>query len=164
MARKSIRQKRYTKKRRRKSRKKRGMSKRRRRRRTKRVKRRGKKMRQRGGYGKCQNPFQGKYVPYEPVNDIRRGVLTRQLAGQRGGASVWRNLGLTWPKDTFNDAKDFLLNVKNRYVGDRQSSTSNVMDQPIANNKLNPAAPGDYSKAFIDADKAVALKIKSMTE
>ncbi len=166
MARKSRRKSLFKKKRTKKKKlyKKRGKSVKRRRRKTKRVVRRRRRRVQKGGYGKCQNPFQGKYVPYEPLSDIRRGVLTRQLAGQRGGGSIWRNLGLTFPKDLYHDAKDFLTNAKNVYVGDRQDSTSNVMQQPIGNRTLIPAAPSDYSKSFINADQVVADKIKTMNE
>jgi len=165
MARKSRRKSLLKKKRTKKKRvyKKRRKSVKNRRRKTKRVKRRRRKRVQKGGYGKCQNPFKGKYVPYEPTGDMRRGILTRQMAGQRGGSSIWRRLGLTFPIDKYHDAKDFLTNTKNMYVGDRQDSTSNVMDQPIANRTLKPAAPSDYSKSFINADRVVADKIKTMT-
>lgn len=165
MARKSRRKSLLKKRRTRRKRvyKKRGKSVKNRRRKTKRVVRRRRKRVQKGGYGKCQNPFQGKYVPYEPLGDMRRGILTRQMAAQRGGGSIWRRLGLTFPVDAYHDAKDFLTNTKNRYVGDRQDSTSNVMDQPIANRTLLPAAPTDYSKSFINADSVVAGKIKTMT-
>ena len=119
---------------------------------------------QKGGYGKCENPFKGKYVPYEPLADMRRGVLTRQLEAQQGGGSIWRNLGLTFPKDIYHDAKDFLTNTKNVYTGDRQDSTSNVMHQPIGNMNIKPVAPSDYSKSFINADRFVADKIKMMVD
>jgi hypothetical protein len=119
---------------------------------------------QKGGYGKCENPFKGKYVPYEPLADMRRGVLTRQMEAQQGGGSIWRNLGLTFPKDIYHDAKDFLTNTKNVYTGDRQDSTSNVMHQPIGNMNIKPVAPSDYSKSFINADRVVADKIKMMVD
>lgn len=145
-------------------------NKKRRRRVTKKVKRRRRRRRvQKGGnwVNKCSNPFQGKYLPYEPLGDMRRGMLTRQTAPTRplkGGGSLWRNLGLTFPKDLYNDSKDFLMNVKHSYMGDRQDSTSNVMKQPIAAQHMKPMAPSDYSKAFIDADKLVADKMKAMGE
>ena len=132
--------------------------------------RRRRRRRQRGGgtLGNCQNPFSGgKVVPYEPAGmDLRRGVLTRQEVGykpQSGGGSLWRNLGFMFPKDLYHDSKDFLMNVKNSYVGDRQDSTSNVMKQPIGKMELMPHPPTDYSKAFIQADAAVAAKMQSLS-
>ena len=137
--------------------------------RTKRVKRRRRRRVQKGGkwVNKCNNPFQGKYVPYEPVGDLRRGILTKQLAPTRplkGGGNLWRNLGLTFPKDLYHDSKDFVMNVKNAYMGDRQDSTSNVMKQPIANASINPSGINNYTKAFIDADSIVSDKMKLMGE
>jgi hypothetical protein len=73
-------------------------------------------------------------------------------------------LGLTFPKDIYHDAKDFLTNTKNVYTGDRQDSTSNVMHQPIGNMNIKPVAPSDYSKSFINADRVVADKIKMMVD
>ena len=132
--------------------------------------RRRRRNRQRGGgtLGNCQNPFSGgKVVPYEPAGmDLRRGILTRQEVGykpQQGGGSLFRNLGFTFPKDLYHDSKDFLMNVKHSYMGDRQDSTSNVMNQPIGKMQVIPHAPTDYSKAFIEADAAVAAKMKSLS-
>tara|TARA_X000000368_G_C23029826_1_gene711970 strand:+ start:1297 stop:1800 length:504 start_codon:yes stop_codon:yes gene_type:complete len=130
--------------------------------------RRRKKRVQKGGnwVNKCNNPFQGKYVPYEPLGDMRRGVLTRQLAPQRplkGGGSLWRNLGFTFPVDLYHDSKDFLSNVKHAYMGDRQDTTSDVMKQPLSKLSLKPVAPTNYTKAFIEADKQVASKMQKMS-
>ena len=138
-------------------------------RKVKRVRRRKRKRVQKGGkwVNKCINPFQGKYVPYEPVGDLRRGILTRQLAPTRplkGGGNLWRNLGLKFPQDLYHDSKDFLMNVKNSYVGDRQDSTSNVMKQPIVSATLKPGAPSNYTKAFIEADQRVASHMQNMSE
>jgi len=136
---------------------------------TKKVKKRRRKRRrvQRGGTwtNKCNNPFQGKYVPYEPLGDLRRGVLTRQQAGQRplkGGGSLWRNLGFTFPVDLYHDSKDFLSNVKHAYIGDRKDTTSDVMKQPISNHSLKPGSPTNYGKNFIDADKSISDKMALM--
>ena len=82
---------------------------------------------------------------------------------QNGGGSLWRNLGLKFPVDLYHDSQDFLYNVKHQFLGDRQDSTSTVTDQPIAKRTINPAKPSDYSKAFIDADKIVSDKMKSMS-
>ena len=139
----------------------------RRRRKTKRSRR--KRRRQRGGgtLSNCQNPFvKGKVVPYEPAGmDLRRGILTRQEVGykpQQGGGNLWRNLGFTFPKDLYHDSKDFLMNVKNSYIGDRQDTTSNVMKQPIGKMELKHSMPTDFSKAFIESDAAVAAKMQSL--
>ena len=89
------------------------------------------------------NPFQGKphiagvkpgnFIPHEPVTRLTGNILSRQTRPMRGGGSMWRDLGLSKPKDIFNDTMDFLGNVKNSYMGNRQGSTSNVMNQPIRN-------------------------------
>jgi hypothetical protein len=97
--------------------------------------------------------------------DLRGGIPTRLTDGAdlQNGGGLWRNLGLTFPKDLYHDSKDFLSNVKNSYMGDRQDVTSNVMKQPIGKMELQHSAPTDFSKAFIDADAAVAAKMQSLS-
>ena len=151
-------------------------------------KRRRKRL-QKGGVqlGKCNNPFQGNavvngvrvgnYHPYEPISRPPYGLLTRQGRGMKGGGSMWRDLGLSVPKDMYNDAMDFFGNVKNTYMGNRKGSTSNVMNQPIRNthaHKSNGSSlkqsdstgssssvTADYNTHFTAADTETAQKVSS---
>ena len=128
------------------------------RRKSRKVRKRRRRKVQKGGVvlGACKNPFVGAAKVngasggnYHALNGGERLVgseLTRQGAGYRpmsGGGSIFRNLGLTFPEDLYNDSMDFLTNVKNAYVGDRQDSTSNVTQQKLQNKVSNRKLP-DY--------------------
>ena len=102
---------------------------------------------------------------------LPQGSLTRQnfgqtghpvpyRDGQKGGSMLWRNLGLTWPKDIYNDSMTYLKNVKNTYAGDHQESTSNVLKQPIANDRPPSLKPIDYLDHFNKADASTAGNLK----
>lgn len=171
MARKQVRRssnkRRKTNRRIKRSRRKRSRRKRTRKRRSRKYRRR-----QRGG-SNCKNPFQGvgirsgsggNYYAYEPVGRLPYAKLTKQLGGknQKGG-SLWRNLGLNVPKDLYNDTKDFFVNVKNSYIGDRQDSTSNVLKQPIAKQEHVEFKPVNYPRIFKQADITAASNIVDPT-
>jgi hypothetical protein len=146
------------------------------RRKSRKVRKRRRKV-QKGGVvlGSCKNPFVGAAKVngasggnYHALNGGERLVgseLTRQGAGYRpmsGGGSIFRNLGLTFPKDLYNDSMDFLNNVKNSYVGDRQGSTSDVTKQNLQSKIVQRDLPdywSNYSKANADA----ASKISTAT-
>ena len=142
---------------------------------------------QKGGVqlGKCNNPFQGSavvngvrngnYYPPEPITRIG-SELTRQGRGMKGGGSMWRDLGLSKPKDFYNDTMDFLGNIKNTYMGNRKDSTSNVMNQPIRNTHVYKSdgstlkqshsrssvdVIGDYNKHFTAADTEAATAVET---
>ena len=134
-----------------------------RRNRTKKRRKRRKKG-QRGGYGGCNNPFQGKvsvpgrsgnYYPFEPPG----GRLPIPKLTRQSGGGLWRNLGLTFPKDLYNDSSTFLTNVKNSYTGDRHVSTSDVLQQPIGQQSHAQFKPVDYPTIFKNADLTTANMI-----
>jgi len=139
----------------RKSKRRKSRRKSRRRKSSKRVRRR--RRRQRGG----AVPGSGR---------LPQGQLTRQnfgqqgpvpyKVGQKGGSMLWRNLGLTWPKDVYNDSMTYLKNIKNTYAGDHQESTSNVLKQPIADARPPSLKPVDYLDHFNKADASTASNLK----
>tara|TARA_B100000795_G_C22803695_1_gene443402 strand:- start:360 stop:899 length:540 start_codon:yes stop_codon:yes gene_type:complete len=131
-------------------------------------KRRKRNKGQRGGYGGCNNPFQGKvsvpgrsgnYYPFEP----RGGRLPLSKLTRQSGGGLWRNLGLTFPKDLYNDSSTFLNNVKNSYTGDRHVSTSDVLQQPIGQQSHAQFKPVDYPTIFKNADLTTANMITPPT-
>jgi len=102
---------------------------------------------------------------------LPQGQLTRQnfgqighpvplKSGQKGGSMLWRNLGLTWPKDVYNDSMSYLRNIKNTYAGDHQESTSNVLKQPIADARPPSLKPVNYLNKFNEADASTAGNLK----
>ena len=144
---------------------------RRRRRKTRKTKRRRRRRRQRGGGAGCgcQNPFVGKaasalgnghYSPSEPVGRLPYSMLTRQpqAVNMRGGG-LWQDLGLTLPKELYNDGLSNLYNLKNTWVGDTHETTSNVLKQPIANSKSPTMHPIDYFDEFRKADASIANEL-----
>lgn len=159
---------RRTKKRRRKSRKSLFKKKRRKKRKTKRKTKRRRK--QKGGGCGCQNPFVGKaasslgngnYNPSEPIGRLPYSMLTRQpqAVNMRGGG-LWQDLGLTLPKEMYNDGLSNLYNAKNTWIGDDHETTSNVLKQPIANSKNPTMHPIDYFDEFRKADATIANELK----
>ncbi len=132
-----------------------------------------------GGKKGCINPFQGVAAVngasggnYYKLNDhqasdIIRGQLSRQLTGSRpmrGGGTLLRDLGLTFPKDLYNDTVDYLTNVKNTYTGDKQDSTSDVLKQGISNTEEPKVNLPNYSDYYNTADKEAAKLIKTTME
>jgi hypothetical protein len=102
---------------------------------------------------------------------LPQGQLTRQnfgqlghpvplKSGQKGGSMLWRNLGLTWPKDVYNDSMSYLRNIKNTYAGDYQESTSNVLKQPISDARPPSLKPVNYLDKFNAADASTAGNLK----
>ena len=129
-----------------------------RRRRSPKKTRRRRRRRQRGG----AVPGSGR-LPYGQLTRQNFGQANKGVVphtGQKGGTMLWRNLGFTWPKDTYNDTLTFLSNVKNTYSGDRPYSTSNVLEQPIANDTAPTMKPVDYLKHFNSADASTARNLR----
>ena len=135
------------------------------------TRRRRRRRRQRGGCGtSCQNPFVGKpasalgnghYQPSEPVGRLPYSMLTRQPASvNMKGGGLWQDLGLTVPKELYNDGISHLKNIKNTWVGDSSETTSNVLKQPITNTKTPTIKPLDYFKQFSEADANVASTLQ----
>lgn len=164
---KKTRRRRTKKRRRRKSSK---VNRRRRRKKTRKTKRRRRRRKQRGGGCGCQNPFVGKaasalgnghYSPSEPIGRLPYSMLSRQpqAVNMRGGG-LWQDLGLTLPKEMYNDGLSNLYNLKNTWVGDNHETTSNVLKQPIANTKNPTMHPIDYFDEFRKADATIANELK----
>jgi hypothetical protein len=133
-------------------------------RRKKRTRRTKRRRRQKGGG--CQNPFVGKpasslgngnYNPSEPSSRLPYAKLTRQ---PQGGGGLWQDLGLTVPKEVYNDGLSYLKNIKNTWVGDNHISNSNVLKQPIANTKNPTMHPVNYFDEFKKADASIANELK----
>ena len=138
-------------------------------RRKKRTRRTKRRRRQKGGGCGCQNPFVGKpasslgngnYNPSEPYNRLPYAKLTRQ---PQGGGGLWQDLGLTVPKEVYNDGLSYLKNIKNTWVGDNHISNSNVLKQPIANTKNPTMHPVNYFDEFKKADASIAGELNLNT-
>ena len=118
-------------------------------------------------YSSCLNPFVGKPSPanggggYQPTQPTFRIPTRSSTQPYMKGGALWNDLGLSLPTELYNDAISSLKNVKNTLVGDEYTTTSNVLEQKLANPKKMNAVPVDYTTNFIKADKTIAAEMET---